>query len=154
MKKISALALFFGLSFSLFAQTTSPKENFKKLTWIEGTWLRTNGKPGKTTYEHWNTSGEFTLSGKAFSIQGSDTTIFEKTNLIIKDDAIYYVADVPENSKKVFFKLTSVTPDGFVCENPTHDFPKKISYQLTGSDLRATISGDGKSFDYLFTKVK
>jgi Domain of unknown function (DUF6265) len=154
MKKISALALFFGLSVSLFAQIPSPKENFKKLTWIEGTWIRTNAKPGKTAYEQWNKSGEFTLRGKAFGIKGSDTTIFERTNLIIKDDAIYYVADVPENGKEVLFKLTSVTQDGFVCENPAHDFPKKISYQLTGSDLKATISGDGKSFDYLFTKVK
>ena len=32
------------------------------------------------------------------------------------------------------------------------DFPKRISYQSDGVDLTATISGDGRSIEYLFQK--
>ena len=92
------------------------------------------------------------MKGQATTTQNSDTVYVERISLIIKDDAIYYVADVPQNKQPFYFKLTSITGNGFVCENPEHDFPKKITYELNGSQLKATISGDGKSFDYLYVK--
>lgn len=49
----------------------------------------------------------------------------------------------------VYFKFTAITSHHFVCENGQHDFPKMISYQKEGNKIKATISGDGKSFDYL-----
>jgi hypothetical protein len=39
-----------------------------------------------------------------------------------------------------------------VCERPEHDFPKKITYQRTGNQLKATISENGKHVDYLYLK--
>jgi hypothetical protein len=50
--------------------------------------------------------------------------------------------------------LTEITYTGFVCENPGHDFPKKISYHVEGHKLKAQISGDGKSVDYIFERAK
>ncbi len=76
----------------------------------------------------------------------------EKLKLVIKDETIYYVADLAENKEPVFFKSTAITENSFVCENPQHDFPKKIAYQKDGNKIKATVSGDGKSFDYLFEK--
>ena len=137
-----------------FSQTHSSETstNFKKLEWLVGTWNRTNSKPGKSSYERWEKSNEFELRGIGITLQGKDTAFVEKITIMIKDNSIYYVADVPENEKPVFFKLTEISSTGFVCENPEHDFPKKISYQLNGVDLKAQISGDGKSIDYLFKK--
>lgn len=126
--------------------------DFKKLEWLTGTWNRTNIKPGRTAHERWEKITDDKLRGYGVTIQGSDTVFLEKMTLLIKDNAIYYVADVPENQQPVYFKLTSVTSTGFVCENPQHDFPKKISYQLDGANLKAQISGDGKSMDFLFRK--
>jgi hypothetical protein len=85
-------------------------------------------------------------------MQGEDTVFVEKIKIVVKDRELYYVADVPENKEPVYFKIVELGTTGFVCENPAHDFPKKISYQLSGADLKAQISGDGKSIDYLFTK--
>ena len=85
-------------------------------------------------------------------MKGTDTVFVEKLQLIIKEDNIYYVSDVPENPKPVSFKLTEITESGFVFENLSHDFPKKISYQQNGKLLKATISGDGKSIDYFFLR--
>ena len=67
-------------------------------------------------------------------------------------DKLYYVADVPDNKGLVYFEISEVTKDGFVCENPMHDFPKKLVYQLNGSRLSARISGGDKVIDYLFER--
>jgi len=137
-----------------FSQTITPETsiNFKKLEWLIGTWNRTNVKPGKSSNERWEKTNKFELRGIGVAMQGKDTTFVEKITILIRDNNIYYVADVPENEKPVFFKLIEISDTGFVCENPEHDFPKKISYSLKGTDLKAQISGDGKSIDYLFKK--
>ena len=85
-------------------------------------------------------------------MKGADTSFVEKVKIVVKGGEIYYVADVPENSKPVDFKITSIDDKSFVCENPAHDFPKKIAYYKDGNNLRAVISGDGKEMEYLFVK--
>ncbi len=154
MRKIP-LFLFLTLTVHvLAAQSTSKKatDNFSKLQWMLGIWTRTTNEPGQSGMESWSkvSSGEFL--GKGITMKGTDTLFVEKLKLILKDDDIYYVSDVPENPSPVSFKITAISTNGFTCENPSHDFPKKISYQLNGKSLKATISGDGKSIDYHFTK--
>lgn len=129
------------------------KAEFERLYWLNGGWTQTNiTKPGKALVEQWAKSGDYEMKGQATTTQNGDTVYIERISLLIKDNAIYYVADVPQNKQSIFFKLTSISENGFVCENPEHDFPKRISYTLTGTQLKATISGDGKSFDYLYVK--
>jgi hypothetical protein len=136
-----------------FGQTTSQAtENFKKLNWLVGTWNRTDTKPGRSGLEQWVKIDSQELLGIGVNMRDTDTVFVEKLRIIVKDDNIFYVADVPENQKLVYFKLTEITESGFVCENPDHDFPKKISYQLDGKKLKAQISGDGKVIGYLFEK--
>lgn len=127
--------------------------NLKKLDWLIGTWDRINiSKPGRSSHERWEKIEESKLRGHGVTMQGQDTVFLEKITILIKDSNIYYVADVPENTQPVYFKITEISDNSFICENPEHDFPKKISYQLNGVNLKAQISGDGKSFDYLFKK--
>lgn len=137
------------------SQGISPEtaSNFKKLEWVVGTWNSTNiSKPGRSSHEVWKKVAEHELHGLGVTMQGQDTVFLEKISILVKDNTIYYVADVPENKGLVYFKFTEITESGFVCENPQHDFPTKISYQVQGADLKAQISGNGKSVDYLFKK--
>jgi hypothetical protein len=126
--------------------------NFNKLSWLTGTWNRTNVKPGRKAHERWELAGTLQMKGFGVSMKEKDTLFVEKIQLLVKDNHIWYVADVPQNKEPVYFKLTAITNDGFTCENPAHDFPKKIEYKLDGNKLRATISGDGKAIDYLFER--
>jgi hypothetical protein len=127
--------------------------DFQKLDWLIGTWNQTNvTKPGRTSHEYWAKSNQSGLSGYAVTLQGFDTVFVEKTTIIQKDNALYYVADVPGNNAPIYFKFTELTTTGFVCENPQHDFPKRISYQLDGQKLKAQISGNGKTVDYYFER--
>ena len=154
MKKNQLFSILLLTSTTAFCQinSTPAAENFKKLNWLVGTWNRTNAKPGRSGIERWELTSNKELRGFGINLQGKDTTFIEKLRIIIKDDNIVYVADVPENQKPVYFKLTEITESGFVCENPDHDFPKRISYQLDGKKMKAQISGDGKVIDYFFEK--
>jgi len=154
MKKtfsILLLWLAFGhaMSQNVSTQTT---DNFKKLKWIEGTWRRTDSKDGQSGHERWLKSTPHELRGYGVTMKGQDTLFVEKLRILIKEDNLYYVADVPENQNVVYFKLTEITNSGFVCENPDHDFPKRIAYQAENNKLKASISGNGKSMDFHFEK--
>jgi Domain of unknown function (DUF6265) len=141
--------LCFGRNYS---QPSSKLTDFKKLYWLEGTWVRTNIKPGHSGNERWVKISPTELQGTGVSMKGTDTAFVEKFKLVIKNNTIYYVADVPENKQPVDFKLTEISEKEFSCENPEHDFPKKIRYRKDGNIITATISGNGKSVDYLFEK--
>jgi len=153
MKGLFLSAAFF-ISCITIAQTSVQSSNFKKLNWLEGKWLNTNPEPGTTGYEQWSAVSANELKGEGKTMKAKDIVFQEKLKILIKDGAIYYVADVQENKEPVYFKFTELSDHGFVCENPEHDFPKQISYSLDGNKLKATISGDGKSIDFLFEKVK
>ncbi|CAN5516102.1 hypothetical protein BH10BAC4_BH10BAC4_18100 [soil metagenome] len=154
MKLICLICFMCAFALSVHAQAISSEtmENFEKVKWLEGTWMRTNAKPGRTANERWERSSAMVLRGWGVNMKGRDTVFVEKISIVIRDNALYYVADVPENKQPVFFKFIELTNNGFVCENPTHDFPKKIAYLSDGTQLKATISGDGKSIEYLFKR--
>lgn len=147
----------FILSLILLIQSSYAQEatDLKKLEWLVGTWNQTNtSKPGRTAHECWMKPEANKLSGYAVTMQGTDTLFKEKTTILIKDNALYYVAEVPGNKEPVYFKFTELTSSSFVCENPEHDFPKKITYQFDGTKLKAQISGNGKAIDYYFERKK
>ena len=152
-QKLSIILLSAVVSYTAAGQTaSSASQSFKKLSWMEGTWNRTNAKPGRTAHERWEKNGNLEMKGWGVSMNGADTAFVEKLKLIVKDNSVYYVAEVPGNQGETLFKLTQVSDKSVVFENPQHDFPKKIEYILDGKKLKATISADGKSMDYLFEK--
>jgi hypothetical protein len=92
------------------------------------------------------------MNGRGINLKGTDTVFVEKLKIIVRENTIFYVADVPENKEPVLFKATAITNTSVVFENPQHDFPKKIVYEWSDQKLKATISGDGKLIDYWFVK--
>ncbi len=129
------------------------KKDFKKLSWMLDTWERTNARPGSTAYETWQKESAELFTGMGVSLKGSDTTFVEQLRVEIKDDKIYYVADVRENATPTYFLMTEITDHGFKSENPDHDFPKVISYELKGDELTAIISDGGqKKMGFVFKR--
>lgn len=132
---------------------SSAKKDFRKLDWLLGHWDRTNVRAGTSAFEAWKKESDFEYSGMGVSMKGTDTTFVEKLKIEIKDNQIYYVADVRENATPTYFKVTKITEHGFVSENPDHDFPKMISYELEGGILTAVISDGGeKKMGFVFKK--
>jgi len=153
MKYLILLALFLP-AIALYSQSSSPEDKFKKLSWLEGSWIRTQLKPGRAGTERWERLSPTHWIGTGVTLRGIDTAALEKLQLVVKDKELYYVADIPENKAPVFFKLTEIGTSSFTCENPEHDFPRKIQYQYDVTTLKATISGNGKAIDYFFEKSR
>jgi hypothetical protein len=152
MKKLLFAIVFVVASAVVYGQP-NPKQDFRKLKWLTGNWKRTDAGPGRNGTETWSVASATCFKGLGVTLKGKDTVSLEKLSLIIKGNDIFYVADVTGNPKPVYFKMTSITGDSFVCENPEHDFPKKISYKLVGDKIEASISGNGKSIPYNFVKM-
>jgi len=153
MKTICLFSILIFCLPDLKAQSQKTINDFSKLAWLEGTWKRTNVKPGQTGSERWTKISATELSGLGLTTKGHDTVSVEKLKLIVKDANVFYVADIPENKEPVYFKLIEISETSFTCENPEHDFPKKITYQKDDKKLKATISGNGRSIDYFFEKL-
>jgi hypothetical protein len=153
MKKSTLLLLFPLLLFTEMASAQETvQQKFKKLQWLSGKWIRTNNQPGQSGYETWKKVSNVKLTGKGVTFQGKKVHFIEELQFIAKESDLYYVVKVSGEPEPTYFKLTTLTGDSFTCENPEHDFPKKISYKKDGNQIKAVISGGGKQIDYLFTK--
>ncbi len=148
--------LLFFISMMLFAfacgAQESNKQKFKKLEWLVGTWTRTNAAKEKSGYETWSKVSELKLSGKGVTLQGGKAVFVENLEFVVMGADIFYRVLVTGEKNAVYFKLTALDKDGFTCENPTHDFPKKISYRRKGNGLNAIIEGGGQQVDYVFVR--
>ena len=145
-----------SLAFTLGVQdkvSKKTKKDFKKLEWILETWERTNVRPGSTAFESWSKESKYQWTGLGVTMKGSDTSFVEKLSIEIKNDQIYYVALPSQNTEPTYFKMTEISETGFISENPEHDFPKMISYELEGDKLTAIISDGGdKKMGFVFKK--
>lgn len=139
------------VAFAAFASGQSAND-FQKLEWLVGKWIKVNTKPGRSGFERWEATNPGSMKGLGLTLNGNDTVFIERLQLLARDNAIYYVADVDENKALTYFKLTAISNNGFTCEDPNHDFPKKIVYELAGKKLKVTTSGNGKSTDFFFEK--
>lgn len=153
MKRSRLLLLLPLLLFAKMAHSQeTAQQKFKKLQWLTGTWIRTNCKPGQSGYETWAKVKDLKLLGKGVTLKGKQSHFVEQLQIVNKENELFYVVKVSSEPKPTSFKLTALTEDSFTCENPAHDFPKKISYKKEGNKIKAVISGDGHRVDYLFTR--
>lgn len=153
MKQLLPFITLIVITIAGYAQNvTASPENLKKLDWLEGTWVRQDMKPSRSGTERWIKVASGDWQGWGVSLKGSDTAFVEKLRIVAKDNYIFYVADVKGNKDVVYFQFVSLDEDHFVCENPDHDFPKRIEYHRKGNQLQASVSGNGKTLPYLFQK--
>ena len=136
------------------------KVNFQVLNQlIGGSWHMKTAKG--ITGETWKKVNNDELHNRAFKINGKDTILLEKVQLIKKGNDIYYISTVQNQNdgKAVSFKLTENTNNQFIFSNPAHDFPQRIVYHFVTKDsIHAWIDGqyNGKLVkqDFYYKRVK
>ena len=117
-------------------------DKLQKMVWLVGEWEQK--LPEGTVKEIWKKENDSTLSGKSFFIKEEDT-IHRETIVLKQDkDNLLYIPTVTgqNNDEPVTFTLSSDVENNFTFENPTHDYPQKISYKnINATTLMTTISG-------------
>lgn len=152
MKKICILFFLLMLFCKSVSAQLSEEKSLSKFSWLEGKWERVMNNPNQSGFEEWERS-EDSLTGRGVTIQQGDTVFVEKLFIEMKNDDWYYVADVSQNTEPTYFKIIEIYDAGFASENPEHDFPKKIEYQLSDNgELNVIISGDDRSVPFTFHK--
>lgn len=115
-----------------------------ELAWMAGSWKGEHD--GGTIEEHWMSPAGKTMSGMSRLVVGERTAFHEY--LRIKQNAdgtIDYLAQPVGRCPATPFRLTKLSANLAVFENPAHDDPKLIRYELkSDGTLSATTEGPGK----------
>lgn len=159
MKKLIILSIACMAIFSF--NRIPPEKNIKNFEWLKGTWMMKK-KNGGAIMETWIISNDSTLNGESLNISATGISkVLETLELSYRKGEHYYTSTVKgqNNNQAVSFKITSHSDTRFVAENPEHDFPKRITYELIGKDsLHAYIDGGSdmpdKKSDFYYSRYK
>ena len=141
MKKrtIPFILFIFLLCCPLFAQKGDA------LKWLVTTWKINTGKG--FVVESWRQSNDSTFVGRSVFVKAANDTIPQETlELKLRKGEWWYVSTVQgQNSNQpIAFKVIFLGRGEFICENPKHDFPQRISYRRYKDQLFASIEGNKK----------
>ncbi len=158
-------------SILLFTACLKEKENASQqapaftdvssFTWLQGTWKMPLNSD--TLFETWKLLSDTLMEGQSYILKskGQDTLFLEKVQLECRNNSCYYTVSKANSSGEppVSFKITASGNQRFVAENPEHDFPQRINYQLNNmKQLAASVEGKNKGKDekseYLFERCR
>ena len=135
------------------ALPTPAKATIGDLAWLAGAWVGTRGEGGATaTEERWSPPLGGAMLAVSRTVARGKMSGFEYLRIIERDGGLVYVAQ-PGGAAPTEFLLTELSPTRAVFENPRHDYPKRIVYELSAPDrLSASIGyskgGSPRRFDF------
>ena len=118
---------------------TPAKAAIGDLAWLAGAWVGTRSS-GSTIEERWSPP----LGGAMLAVSRSVNTsgkmsAFEYLRIVEKDGGLVYVAQ-PGGKTPTEFVLSEWSKSRAVFDNPRHDYPKRIVYELSAEGrLSATV---------------
>jgi hypothetical protein len=122
------------------------------LKWLSGAWVATRST-GSTVEEHWSPPKGGAMLGTSRSVNASGRMFaFEFLRVVERSGGLVYIAQ-PGGAAPTEFLLTDLSPTRAVFENPRHDYPKRIAYELSAQGgLTATIGylkgGTPRKFEF------
>lgn len=134
-------------------RTAGPTLKISELAWLSGDWQTAPG--GRALIEeHWTAPVGGTMIGMGRTVVGDKTAEFEFLRIEQRGDDLFYVANPNANCPQTDFKLTRLTGQAVIFENPAHDYPKRVMYRKNsdGSLVASIDAGEGtksQSFSYL-----
>lgn len=128
----------------------SPDQQLAALAWLAGTW-----RSDTYTAHYSGPEGGVILS---YSKQYEDGRLvfFEQERFEVRDGHVVEAPSPKGVPSPVVFTLTALDPAGHaaVFENPTHDFPTRLSYRREGDRLHIRVEGPGgRGFGFVLDRV-
>jgi len=148
----AGVAALLSAPFAAAAQERRPQTRavLGDVTWLAGNW---SGRTGATELEErWTKPAGGAMLAVSRTIKDTRMVAFEFLRIVERDGGLVYIAQ-PGGRPPTEFVLTEIGSRSAAFENPSHDFPKRIEYKLTGDTLTATISGGGQQESYVFKRA-
>ncbi len=110
------------------------------LAWLAGAWVGKRGAAGTTLIEErWSPPLGGAMLAVARTVSRGKLAAFEYLRIVERDGGLIYVAQ-PGGRMPTEFVLTELGKTRAVFENPRHDFPQRIVYELSAEGrLSASI---------------
>ena len=118
---------------------TPAKAVIGDLAWLAGDWIGTRSS-GSTIEERWSPARGGALLAVSRTVNTSGKMVaFEYLRIVERDGGLVYIAQ-PGGKTATEFVLTEQTASRAVFDNPRHDYPKRIVYELSAEGvLTATV---------------
>jgi hypothetical protein len=95
----------------------------------------------RTVEEHWMAPRGNTMLGMGRTVRG-DSLVDHELVILRSEGAMLAYEAHPAGQSSATFLATIIENGKAVFENPTHDFPQRVGYQLRGTDsLVAWVEG-------------
>lgn len=127
------------------------------LSWLAGAWVGTRGSQGQISMEErWTPPLGGAMLAVSRTVSRDRMSAFEYLRIVERDGGLVYVAQ-PNGGAPTDFVLTELSAESgtfrAVFDNPRHDYPKRIVYELSAEDgLSATIGfmkgGSPRRFEF------
>lgn len=132
---------------------TPAKAVIGDLAWLSGAWVGTRGTGGSISMEErWSPPKGGAMLGISRTVSREKMTAFEYLRIVERDGGLVYIAQ-PGGAPATEFIMTEISSQRAVFENPRHDYPRRIVYELTGDGgLVASIGqlkgGSPRKFEF------
>lgn len=124
-------------------------DSLSAATGLLGSWEARD--EGKTFTENWIRLSDTTFEGKGETRRNDKVIDGESLRLVQMGESVFYIAKVAHNALPVAFQLTQCSAQRLVFENPGHDFPRKLEYELRATDEMTARVSDGKDKGFTLT---
>jgi len=110
------------------------------LAWLAGAWVGTRGTNGAISFEErWSAPRGGAMLATSRTVSRDKMSAFEFLRIVERDGGLVYIAQ-PGGAAGTEFVLTELRANRAVFDNPRHDYPKRIVYELSAEGgLTATI---------------
>lgn len=114
-----------------------------QLDWLAGAWVGTK-ITGSSIEERWSPSGGGAMLAISRTINAGGKMVgFEYLRIIEREGSLVYIAQ-PGGKTPTEFVLTEVNSTRAIFENPRHDYPKRIVYEVSDDGTLSTTIGQSK----------
>jgi hypothetical protein len=104
------------------------KAKIADLAWLAGAWVGTRGK--RSIEERWGPPLGGAMLGVSRTVSRGKMIAFEFLRVVERDGGLLYVAQ-PGGRQATEYVLTKLQGKRAVFDNPRHDFPQRIVYELS-----------------------
>ncbi|MEZ6013899.1 MAG: DUF6265 family protein [Planctomycetota bacterium] len=120
------------------------KAAIEDVAWLSGAWVGTKGAEGATSIEErWTQPLGGAMLAVSRTVSRGKMVAFEYLRIIEREAGLIYVAQ-PGGAPPTEFVLTELDGTRAVFENPRHDFPQRIEYELAAEGALAASIGYAK----------
>lgn len=126
--------------------------SIEDVAWIAGNWTGTMGT--SEIEERWTPPKGGAMLAVARTVKDGRMRMHEYLRIIERDGGLVYVAQ-PWGNPKTEFPLVEMDGKRLVFENPRHDSPQRITYELSNEGVLTATTGfihGGKPKPYSFTR--